>query len=98
MQVPAVPKPVSIEILDDPKIILNRDFNWNCIDMPSETGSKYGFNNLYHGYSKSLYQIAFDIIDIADIDSATRESIRQERIAAETANFDREHYLYPPII
>lgn len=72
------------------------DFNW---ELPQtlqtddlSVSASYGFNNQYQGYFKHVQETMNEINDISQPEKSTVASRREERIAAENAHFDEDHY------
>lgn len=84
------------EPLKDDEIQEAIDFNW---ELPQEVQSEdlsvnasYGFNSQYHGYFKHVHETMNEINQISQPEQSTAASRREERIEAENAQFDEDHY------
>ena len=59
-----------------------------------ESDSKYGFNNFYQGYGKTINELAQELIDIHDIDHSDCQSRREQRLLAEELKFDSDYFMW----
>ncbi|XP_064161969.1 protein SHQ1 homolog [Anguilla rostrata] len=77
------------------------EFDWQVDQQVYEENSeeemnahqKYGFGNLRSGVFTRLQDELSDVVDVKTPDGATAAERRRERLAAELAKFDPDHYL-----
>ncbi|KAJ3080572.1 Hsp90 cochaperone shq1, partial [Quaeritorhiza haematococci] len=73
------------------------EFDWNLPqelpDTNSITGARYGFNNMYSGYSSHVVSLTREVLEVTDIDQSTPASRRAERIERENFKFDEDYYM-----
>ncbi|XP_072454763.1 protein SHQ1 homolog isoform X2 [Notamacropus eugenii] len=77
------------------------DFDWEIEQSPYEELTEndlnsqchYGFGNLRTGVFKRLQDELSDVIDVKEPDATPPAERRQQRLAAEHAKFDPDHYL-----
>ncbi|KAJ3147561.1 Hsp90 cochaperone shq1 [Geranomyces michiganensis] len=75
-----------------------QNYHW---DYPQEslpqpelhTIARYGFNNAHSGYGAHIQEIAYEILDVTDLETSTPESRREQRLFRENLKFDDEHYM-----
>lgn len=92
-----------IEVIGDDTVVDDDDsdqFDWHIeqrvrteVDDKALLGEKYGFANRYEGVFNRLQDEVSLLIDLPEPDSKSQDSRRSERIAAERACFDDDHYL-----
>ncbi|XP_055993127.1 protein SHQ1 homolog [Sorex fumeus] len=79
----------------------DEEFDWEIEQSPYEEASEdalssqchYGFGDLRSGVFQRLQDELNDIIDIKDPDHTSAAERRQQRLTAELAKFDSDHYL-----
>ncbi|KAH9407097.1 Hsp90 cochaperone shq1 [Tyrophagus putrescentiae] len=89
------PKTPLIEDLVEGAEEEEEDFDWNIEQkLPEEENKPYGFANRYSGVLERLgAELAAELVDLKEPGRKSRAERRAERIAAEEADFDEDHYV-----
>jgi hypothetical protein len=83
------------DLNDQAMIDDDHDFNWDfpqSMPFVRTSSNAYGFNNMYKDLGTTIHQIAYEIIDFADLDNSTYDSRLIEQRSAEDDKFNAEYY------
>ncbi|KAI8592159.1 SHQ1 protein-domain-containing protein [Geranomyces variabilis] len=70
------------------------DYPQESLPQPElQTTARYGFNNAHSGYGSHIQEIAYEILDVTDLETSTPASRREQRLFRENLKFDDEHYM-----
>ncbi|KAI8917775.1 SHQ1 protein-domain-containing protein [Powellomyces hirtus] len=70
------------------------DYPQESLPQPElQTSARYGFNNAHSGYGAHIQEIAYEVLDVTDLETSTPQSRREQRIVREDLKFDQDHYM-----